>query len=201
MRIGVFGGSFDPVHNGHLLLAESCREQGKLDRVFLIPAVVSPHKQDDLPADGNDRLEMLRLAVGGNEHFEVSDLELQRGGVSYTVDTLTAIASKHPGDDLFFMMGADSLLDFPNWREPQAICRLASVLVVARPDCPNPDLECLREFGEGVVDSSRIVDMPRVDYSSTEIRSRVRRGKSIRYRTPRSVEKYIEAKRLYRATE
>ena len=126
-RIGVYGGSFDPVHMGHLLLAEYCRVECKLDQVQFVPASVSPHKTEDAPASGKDRVEMLQLAIGGNSAFELNDLELQRGGVSYTVDTVTQIQQQHEDAELFLMMGADSLVDFPSWRDPAGICRFRDV--------------------------------------------------------------------------
>ncbi|MGC4004614.1 MAG: nicotinate (nicotinamide) nucleotide adenylyltransferase [Pirellulales bacterium] len=119
MRLGVFGGSFDPVHLGHLILAESCREQAALDRVLFIPTHIQPHKQGHTPAPDLARLEMLKLAIGGNSAFELSTREVDRGGVSYTVETLTHLKAERPEAELFFMMGADSLADFPKWREPR----------------------------------------------------------------------------------
>lgn len=197
MRIGIFGGSFDPIHNGHLLLAESCREQALLDQVWFVPAAVSPHKQGEKPTNATDRIEMVRLAIGGHESFVLSEVETSRGGVSYTVDTLEEIKAERPSDELFFLMGADSLVDLPKWRSPEKICELARILVVARPDSPSPDMSALAPFLKDSADTGIVVTMPMVDYSSTEIRRRCQAGESIRYRVPRSVEKYIEAKRLY----
>ena len=197
MRIGIFGGSFDPIHNGHLLLAESCREQASLDQVWFVPAAVSPHKQGEEPTDAADRIEMARLAVGGHEAFFVSEIETSRGGVSYTVDTLEAIKLERSDDELFFLMGADSLVDLPKWRSPEKICELARILVVGRPESPLPDLSILTPFVKDSTQAGLVATMPLVDYSSTEIRRRCQAGESIRYRVPRGVEKYIEAKRLY----
>ena len=119
MRIGIFGGSFDPVHYGHLLLAEMCREQCELDEVRLVPAAIPPHKQGKGRAADEHRLEMLNLAVGGHQSIVAWDVELQRGGVSYTIDTLRTLRAEQPEDELFFLMGADSLFDLPSWREPR----------------------------------------------------------------------------------
>ena len=132
MRLGIFGGSFDPVHYGHLLLAETCREACRLDEVWLIPAAVPPHKRDREISPARQRIDMLELALAGNDHLRVSTLEIDRGGVSYTVDTLRAIKDDRPAADLFFLMGADSLRDLSTWREPAEICRLAYPLVVRR---------------------------------------------------------------------
>jgi nicotinate-nucleotide adenylyltransferase len=202
MRLGLFGGSFDPVHYGHLLLAECCREQARLDEVWFVPAAVPPHKQQKEPAPDAARVEMLELAIGGHEAFRVSRIEIERGGVSYTVDTLREVKRVRPGDELFFLMGGDSIRDLPTWKEPEAICQLALPLVVRRPNSPEPDFAALAK----VVSSERIeairrqqVDMPQVDLSSREIRQRVAERKSIRYRTPRAVEKYIETHGLYRS--
>ena len=201
MRLGIFGGSFDPVHYGHLLLAECAWEQCRLDQVWLLPAATAPHKQDVQPTSADQRMEMLRLAIAGNDHLAISTLEIERGGVSYTVDTLTAIQAEHPDAELFLLMGADSLHDLPDWRDTARICQLATPVVVGRPDSPPPDYAVLAPL----VTAERLaeiqqhrVEMPLVQFSSTEIRQRVAAGKSIRYRTPRAVEKYIETAGLYR---
>jgi nicotinate-nucleotide adenylyltransferase len=200
MRLGVYGGSFDPVHFGHLLLAESCREQCQLDEIWLLPAAVPPHKTDRTMTSAKRRIEMLKLAIGGNDALRVSTIEVDRGGVSYTVDTLTTIRQQHPGAELFLLMGADTLYDLPNWREPQRVCELAMPVVVQRSGSPPPDLDVLRP----IVAADQIaniqqhqVTMPIIELASTEIRQRVANGMSIRYRTPRAVEKYIETNRLY----
>jgi nicotinate-nucleotide adenylyltransferase len=125
MRIGVFGGSFDPVHFGHLIAAECCREQAGLDRVLFMPAAVPPHKQDRQLSPAADRVEMLRLAVGGHDAFAVSTLEIDRGGVSFTVDTLALLHETHPADELFLLLGPDAIVEFPTWREPARILDLA----------------------------------------------------------------------------
>lgn len=200
MRIGLFGGSFDPIHLGHLLMAELCREHCQLDELRFVPAAVPPHKQDQRRADDSHRLEMLHLAVDGNSGFSVWAVELERGGVSYTVDTLEALHAEHPTDELFFLMGADSLFDLPNWREPKRICELATLAVVDRPGQPPLDFDVLGE----IVSADRLAEirdscipMPQMEISSTEIRRRVAAGCSIRYQTPRAVEEYIRAQGLY----
>lgn len=201
MRLGIFGGSFDPIHYGHLLLAEYCRDSCGLDRISFIPASMSPHKVHRRPASDNARVEMLHLAIAGQAAFEASRIELNRGGVSFSVDTLETIHAEQPTAELFFMMGADSLVDFGTWRSPKRICELAIPLVVARPGIDLPNLDLLSPF----VDDRRLeeiracqVIMPQIGLSSSEIRSRTAAGKSIRYQTPRAVEKYIETHNLYR---
>jgi nicotinate-nucleotide adenylyltransferase len=201
MRLGLLGGTFDPVHYGHLLLAECCREECRLDEVWFVPAAVPPHKKREDLTPGRERIEMLELAVGGHTAFQVSRLEVERGGVSYTVETLQRLRDDDPTRELFFLMGADSLLDLPGWKEPQTICALATLVVVGRPGTEEPDYSGLA----GIVSAERIsgisrlrVEMPVIGISSREIRQRVAAGLSIRYRTPRAVEKYIETHGLYR---
>jgi nicotinate-nucleotide adenylyltransferase len=200
MRLGVYGGSFDPVHYGHLLLAETCREECALDRVWFVPAAQPPHKVHRQLAPADDRVEMLKLATAGHEAFEVSRLELDRTGMSFTVDTLREIHQAHPDWELFFLLGSDSLADLPTWRQPERICELATPVVVTRPGHTSPDWAPLEKLlaAHGVSFHRRQVEMPEVSFSSTDVRQRVAAGRSIRYRTPRAVEKYIETHGLYR---
>jgi nicotinate-nucleotide adenylyltransferase len=196
----VFGGSFDPVHYGHLLLVESCREQCELDEVWLLPAGVPPHKQQRTLTANRHRTAMLELAIAGHPALRVCTLEIERGGVSFTVDTLGELARRYPDTRLFLLMGADMLEDLPHWREPQRVCELAVPVAVGRPGFPDPQLETLAPVASAErlreIDRAR-VEMPYVGFSSTEIRGRVAAGRSIRYQTPRAVEKYIETHRLY----
>ncbi|MEX0938953.1 MAG: nicotinate-nucleotide adenylyltransferase [Pirellulales bacterium] len=201
MRIGIFGGSFDPIHYGHLLLAESCREQRQLDRVWFLPAAVPPHKRRAARAPDTHRANMIELALAEQPAFELSLLELKRGGLSYTADTLREIAREQPEAELFLLLGGDSLVDLPTWREPEEICRLAIPVVVSRPGAPPPDFSPL----VGLVSDERLtqieqsqVEMPLIELSSTDIRRRVAAGQSIRYRTLPSVMRYIEQLGLYR---
>jgi nicotinate-nucleotide adenylyltransferase len=201
MRLGIFGGTFDPVHYGHLLLAESCREQCRLDAVWFMPAAAPPHKLGRTVSDAATRIELLQLAIGGHEAFSVSRLEVDRGGVSYTVDTLTAIHAEQPEAELYLLMGADTLEDLPNWREPTRILELATPAVVHRAGSPAPRFEAIAELISperlAVAQQSQ-VEMPVLGISSTDIRERAAIGRSLRYLTPRAVEKCIEALRLYR---
>ena len=204
MRIGIFGGSFDPIHYGHLILAEQCREQSLLDQVRFVPSAISPHKRDGATLTDRQRIELVKLAVGGHESFVVSDIELKRGGVSYSVDTLTEIHDEHPDDELFFMIGSDSLHQFHTWRDPARICELAVPLVVGRPGAKPVDLDLFARFVDEdrlKLIKSHLVVSPLIDISSTDIRRRVAEGRSIRYLTPRAVEKYIETQKLYLAKE
>lgn len=201
MRLGIYGGSFNPVHYGHLLLAESCREQAALDEVWFMPAATQPHKQGAPMAPAKLRIEMLEVAMAGHPSFHVSSAEIDRGGISYTIDTLQAIRAERPTDDLFLLMGADVLHDLPKWREPRGILEIALPIAVVRHGSPPPDHEVLRPLmtPERWEASAKLqVDMPVVEFSSKDVRERVGQGKSIRYRTPRAVEKLIETNGLYK---
>jgi nicotinate-nucleotide adenylyltransferase len=205
MKLGIFGGTFDPVHYGHLLLAESAREQLSLDEVWFVPAAIAPHKQDRPKQEqhsvtAKQRIEMLELAIAGHAAFRVSTIEIDRGGVSYTVDTLLAIADQKPEAELFLLMGADSLRDLLTWRDPQRICELAWPVVSRRADAPEPDFSTLGH----IVSPARLLrmeelrlEMPIVELSSTDLRRRAASGMSLRYRTPRGVEQYVLAQGLY----
>ncbi len=202
IRLGLFGGSFDPVHLGHLLLAETCREACSLDRVLFLPCRQSPHKPRGAIATGQQRSEMLEFAVAGDPRFGVCRIELERNGPSFTVETLRQLRVEQPDSDLFFLMGADSLTDLPLWREPQAILELATIVAVNRGQLPQPDLAALEDrLGSIVRDRVRLVTMPAIDLSATEIRERARAGGSLRFRVPRAVEEYIRQNGLYRDNE
>lgn len=200
MRLGLFGGTFDPVHYGHLLLAECCREQCRLDEVWFLLADVPPHKQKRELATAEMRAEMLELAIAGHEAFSVNRYETDRGGVNYTVNTLAHFHEEYPQAELFFLLGADMLHDLPRWRESAKVCELATIVAVCRPGTGQLDVDCL----EGCATAAQIteirrhqVEMPEIGVSSTEIRRRAAAGSSIRYQTPRAVEKYIERQELY----
>jgi nicotinate-nucleotide adenylyltransferase len=204
MRIGIFGGSFDPVHQGHLIVAECCREQARLDRVIFVPTAIQPFKQSRQPAAGQHRAEMLALAVGGNPAFEISTVELDRGGVSYTVDTLAAVRDARPDDDLQLILGPDALASLPDWREPARILDLAGVIAVERDgldDVSSAVQESRLAALLGPERSRRVVAdtvrVPALGIRSSEIRALVAAGRSIRYRTPRAVERYIATHGLY----
>lgn len=201
MRLGIFGGSFDPVHYGHLLLAECAREQARLDQLWFVPANQQPLKRRRSLTPGPLRVQMLELAIGGHEAFAVSTVEVDRGGVSYTFETLAAIHAAQPQDELFFLLGADAIGDLPRWREPRRICEMATLLVACRAGAAEPDMHAAAD-PLGLIPGQTLryqrIDMPQVELSSREIRRRVSQGQSIRYRVPRGVEKLIEAKRLYR---
>ncbi len=198
MRIGVFGGSFDPVHYGHLVLAEQCREQVSLDRVLFVPAGMPPHKAGMRLSEPKHRTEMLRLAIAGYPEFEVSTIELERPGPSYTVDTLERLVGDNPGDEFFLLMGPDMFLDFPTWRAPRRILELACLVVAYYPEAPVQVPDVGLDFTTKLKERVLEVRMPTVALRATDIRARVRTGRSIRFLVPAAVECYIHEQGLYR---
>lgn len=200
MRVGVFGGTFDPVHLGHLILAEQCRDQGRLDQVLFLPAARPPHKQDRELTPFDRRVEMLSLAIAGHPAFRIDELERERPGPSYTADTLDVLRQRASQTELFLILGSDSLVDLPFWYEPAKIVELASLLIVARPGSDIPPLETLRKplrLPESLPLRAELVVCPLIDIASRDLRRRVAEGKSIRYMVPRAVEMYIREKKLY----
>ena len=185
MRTGVFGGTFDPVHVGHLAIAQAALESATLDRVIFVPARRSPLKDREPAASAADRLAMLEAATKGEPRFAVSRVELDRDGPSYTVDTLEALRSE---GELYLILGSDALADLPRWRSPERIRALARLLVARRPGAPEPD----------PASDARPFDAPCLDISSRELRARAARGLSLRYLVPDEVWRHIERRGLYR---
>jgi len=190
-RIGIFGGSFDPPHIGHLIIAELAREQLLLDEVVFVPAFVPPHKMGRYASTALDRLRMTKLAARGNTSFHVSDTEIRRKGVSYTVDTVNAFKRRHRTAKLFLIVGGDSLSQFWSWKSPGDILSNASLAVYGRPGYEN------RKAGHP---AARIHHLqgPLLQISSTEIRRRIAGGKSIRYLVTEPIRSYIAKRKLYR---
>jgi nicotinate-nucleotide adenylyltransferase len=190
-RTGVFGGTFDPPHVGHLIVAQDVVEQLPLDRLLLVPAAEPPHKPEATPAPGDARARMLEAAVAAHPKLELSRIELERGGPSYTVDTLEALGARSPKDELFLVIGADQLRSFSTWRSPDRVARLARLVVISRegadPGVAPPGLDV----------SFESVAVPRVDISSTEIRRRIGEGRSVRYWVPDGVLEIIRTEKLY----
>ena len=202
MRLGIYGGTFDPIHFGHLVLAEQCREQCGLDEVWFVPAALPPHKLTNTITSATARCEMLELAIAGHPAFRVSRIELDRQGPSFTVTTLEHLKSADEARELILLIGADSLRDLPYWREPARILELATVAAVNRGDRPLPDTTELRQSVGPTVDDRIVrVSMPGIDISSTDIRARVREHRSVRYLVPRAVEMYLNHHQLYQAAE
>lgn len=202
MRLGIYGGTFDPVHYGHLVLAEQCREQCELDEVRFVPAASPPHKDDEGITAARHRRNLLEFALAGCPELSISDIELRREGPSYTVDTVQSLVDEDPQRDLFVLMGMDSLVDFPTWREPQRILQMATVVAANRRSVHDNQacrqaLDAFEQFGSGARDRVRIVEMPDIDISATDIRRRCREGRSIRFLTPRPVAMYIHEHVLY----
>lgn len=198
MRLGVLGGTFDPVHLGHLILAEEAREQVGLSEVLFVPAGDPWRKADRAVTPAAHRVAMLRRALEGNPQFCLSLMEVERPGPTYTVDTLRALAEERRGWEIFFLMGLDALLDLPNWRDPQGIVSAARLVVAGRPGVGRADLVEMERRIPGLAARISWLEMPKVDISASDIRSRVRRGRSIRYLVPPGVAEYIEAHGLYR---
>lgn len=189
MRIGIFGGSFDPVHTAHLILAEQCREQGRLDRLLFIPAPRPPHKHNSTVASFDDRVAMLRLAIANHPQFAVDTCEQDRPGLSYTVDTLRYLHQRDPGNEWLLILGGDSVRDLELWREPHAIASQCRLLIVQRPG--------VQAILPPAYFQYQIIDSPLIDISSTAIRNKLAAGQSIRYLVPATVEEYIRSKKLY----
>ena len=187
MKLGILGGSFNPVHHGHLTIATRAAERVGLDQVLLVPTAISPLKSRRGLTSGKHRLTMIRGAIRGNPLFRASGLEIRRGGVSYTVETLHAIRKKSPAK-LYLILGTDAFRLLPQWKEAEEVRRMVSFLVVPRTG-DRPTAQLPKHY---------IVDAPLLEISSTEIRERVRKGLSIRYLVPNDVERYIREKGLFR---
>jgi len=196
--IGILGGTFNPPHMGHLVMAQEALDQLDLDRVVLMPVAVPPHKEAREDPGAAARLDLCRLAVAGDERFEVSSLEIDRGGASFTVDTLKELHDVEPEHDLTFIVGGDMAQSLPAWREPEAILTLARLAVAEREGVRREDIA--RRL-DPLHDGSRVVffDMPRIDISSTLVRDRVAAGAPVRYLVPDAVADHIGRHGLYAA--
>lgn len=204
MKIGVFGGSFDPVHYGHLLVAQQCVEAVGLDKLLFVPVAHSPLKSHAPVADDKARCEMLMLAIADHPQFELSKIEIERGQISFTVDTLQQLRQDWPDAELFLLIGLDSLVDFDRWKQPREILELAQLLVLDRPGtCPETAAKAWTVLANlappAVVAQAQaaLLQSQRFDFSSTDLRQRIASGQSIRFRTSRAVEKYIQTQNLY----
>jgi nicotinate-nucleotide adenylyltransferase len=191
-KLGILGGTFNPIHLGHLIIAQDALEQARLERVIFIPSATPPHKKLAGNVSGTQRLRMLKLAIAGNERFAVDDLEIRRGGKSYSVDTLTELQTREPKVDFHFIIGGDSLNELHLWREAERLARLCRFIVFVRPGFtakPSRRLKGLRY---------QLLSTHPCEIASREIRSRVAHGQSIRYLVPEPVRRYIERQQLYR---
>ena len=196
MRLGILGGTFDPIHLGHLAAAKAAIDCAHLDRVLLVPAGEPPHRRGAV-ANAEHRLEMSRLAIDEDRRLEVSDVEVRRSGLSYTVDTLEKLRQAHPRDELFLVLGWDAARLFATWRMPDEVRRLATVVVVTRPGSNSPDEAALRQAG---LDPASVILCARStpDISGSTLRRAIASGQAVGDRLPAAVEQYIATHRLYR---
>lgn len=198
MKIGLFGGTFDPIHLGHLIVAEEVREKLQLTKLMFVPAHHPWLKADKAITSARHRLAMVRAAVESNPFFEVSTMELERPGPSYTVDTVAEMKRQlSSGGELYFVAGSDAVADMPKWKDPDRLASLCEIVWVKRPGTSMEAVHELKAALPGVFRCLGTVDVPQVDISSTDIRERVARGASIRYLVPPEVEGYIRHHGLY----
>lgn len=196
-RIGILGGTFDPIHTGHLALAEAVYQRLKLDTVIFIPACLPPHKLGQHYAPANDRLAMTELAVEDIGHFEVSDMEIRRSGISYTIDTIRELRVLYPEEELYFIIGADSVAQLYTWHYIQEMLYMAVFVGAGRPGYAGVMDEVQRTLGPEAVERIMLLDTPEIDVSSTEIRKRIAAQESLAGLVPPAVEKYIYEHDLY----
>lgn len=189
-KVGVYGGTFDPIHTGHLITAQHILEERRLDKIIFIPAYISPHKTQVLSTESKHRLEMVKIAIDGYKRFDLSDYEIQKGGVSYTVDTLKELKNSYKEIEL--IIGYDNLLSFDIWHEPDQITKLAKLLVLKRKFAGDIN-QFNKYFAEAV-----FIDSPVIDISSTIIRERVRKNLPVDFLVPQKVKEYITANSLYK---
>lgn len=197
MRIGIFGGTFDPIHLGHLSAAEDALEILELDRVLFVPNRVPPHKQQGV-SPVEDRVAMVELATADNERFAVSLMELERAGPSYTLDTLRELRRHYPGIDLIFLVGCDALPALHTWHEPRQLLEEFPVVVLDRPTGKWVDWEALERHFPAIRRQVRVIHVAQLDISGEDIRRRVEAGRSVRYQVTPAVDRYIRCHGLYR---
>ncbi|MCU0406002.1 MAG: nicotinate-nucleotide adenylyltransferase [Ignavibacteriaceae bacterium] len=188
-KVGIFGGTFDPIHLGHLITAQSVKEIRDLDKIIFIPAYISPHKTDAKPSSPEDRLKMIKLAVDSIPFFDYSDIEIKKGGVSYTVDTLRELNKKY--DKLEFIIGYDNIFTFHTWKEPDEILKLAKIIVLKRKSSHPP------QFEDKYYHQAVFVQTRGIEISATDIRERVKNGLPINFLVPPKVMEYIYNHKLY----
>lgn len=198
-KVGIMGGSFDPIHIGHLMIAESAYEQFDLERILFIPTGNPPHKDISIYSTSKQRLEMVSLAIQDNHHFQLSTLEMEREGVIYTFRTLEILKNQNPDIEYYFIMGADSLFDFESWKEPSKITEYCTLLVATRENMENQALMDKILYLENKYKGKiQILNTPNIDISSRTLRERVKNGSTIKYYVPKDVENYIKKNHLYK---
>lgn len=188
-KVGVFGGTFDPIHMGHLITAQSVRELRELDKIIFIPAFISPHKSNAEPSSTLHRLNMIKIAIEDVPFFECSDIEIKKGGVSYTVDTLRELKKIY--DEIEFIIGYDNIFSFNKWKDPDEILKLAKIIVLKRKSSQPPPFED-KYYHQAIFVQTRGIEI-----SATDIRERVKRGQPIHYLVPQKVKEYIFKNNLY----
>ena len=197
-KVGIMGGTFDPIHIGHLILGESAWEQFGLEKVLFMPSGNPPHKTDRHGATNEQRVEMVRRAIASNDHFELSLEEMHEQGYVYTKETLKRLHSEHPDTDYYFIMGADSVLSFHMWNGPQEICDQCILVAAVRDQMPAEELDAqILKLKEMYHADIRKLESPNLDISSHTIRERCMRGESIRYYVPDVVRLYIQDEEIY----
>lgn len=197
-KIGILGGTFNPIHTGHLLLAENAFNQFQLDKTIFLPSGNPPHKKNVNYIDAVHRAKMVELAIQDNPHFEISYNEINRKGITYTSDTLKMMKNEHPENKLYFILGADSLFTFDKWHEPDIICRCCTILVATREELHVQEIEARMEFLKDKLHAEvfRLI-LPDFDVSSNLIRKRINQGNTIKYLVPEKVLEYIQKMNLY----
>lgn len=197
-KIGIIGGTFDPIHYGHLIAAEWAKDELNLDKIIFIPAANPPHKELQEILDEKYRYLMVSLAIKDNKNFTISDHEIQRGGKSYTIDTLKHFKKVYPNSELFFIMGFDSLLSLPTWKDVEGLVELCTFIVATRPGYTLDQNDNIYDkLPSGIGDKVVFLEIPEIEISSSLIRERVRKGKSIKYLVPEAIEKYIYDNNIY----
>ena len=198
MNIGVLGGTFDPIHMGHLIIAEEVKARLNLAEVLFVPAGQPWLKANNLISLAEHRVQMVRLAIADEPSFKLSTMEIERAGPSYTIDTIAELRGQiEAGDKLFFILGWDNLMQLPQWHEPSRLVRMCHLVAVPRVGSPAPDLNSLEAAIPGFSHSTILLDTPRIDISASEIRDRIAQGLSIRHLVPEPVERYIKEHKLY----
>ena len=198
MDVGVFGGTFDPIHLGHLAVAEEVRVRLRLARLLFVPAGQPWLKGDRSISPARHRVEMIRLAIANNPHFELATIEVDKPGPSYTVDTINSLCNQlGAATRLFFLLGSDTLFELPQWKEPWRLVQLCHLVAFTRPGSDLPSLSWLESAIPGISQHITFVEVPQIDISATEIRRRGSQGGSIRYLVPEAVERYILEQGLY----
>ena len=193
MRIGIMGGTFNPIHYGHLVSASEVCNKFKLDKVIFIPSALNPLKNTSNLAEAHHRLKMIKLAIAGNPLFDASDIEIKRGGASYTIDTIKAFAKKYGKDvNLYFIIGADAFLEINSWASPDALLKMCKFIVTTRPGYN------IKKAKRVFKKCTETMDITYLEISSSDIRKRIKSGVPIKYLLPKSVENYIQKHKLYK---